>query len=154
MEKPIHILQIPTACSATSSNFHLPPRYQNSHLEVNISLDMANLNVVNISSLDFCIWQHLEGHRNKTQLQHLTTTPLIPVNEIYQHLVSGTQHILPLDTADQSTGDIDSIWTLFLAYRNIHYGYWITYTSKIGSILLLLLLMSTCQISVLTFTTR
>ena len=115
VEKPIHILQlhIPTACSATSSNFHLPPRYQNSHLEVNISLDMANLNMVNISSLDFHIWQCLEDHRHKTQLQHLATIPYIPVNRIYQHIISGTQHITPFNTADESTGDTDSIWTLF-----------------------------------------
>ena len=26
-------------------NFHLPPLYENSALEVNISLDMANLNI-------------------------------------------------------------------------------------------------------------
>ena len=56
VEIPVHILRIPTACSATSSNFHLPLRYQNLHLEVNISLDMANLNMVNISSLDLCVW--------------------------------------------------------------------------------------------------
>ena len=60
VEKPIHILRIPPACRATSSHFHLPPTYQNSSLEVNISLDMANLNMINISSLDFCIWQHLK----------------------------------------------------------------------------------------------
>ena len=28
-------------------------------------------------------------------------------------MISGTQHIIPLDTADESTGDTDSIWTLF-----------------------------------------
>ena len=113
VEKPIHILWIPPACSAMVSHFHLPPTYQNSSLEVNISLDMANLNMVNISSLDFCIWQHLEDHRNETQLQHLATMPSIPVNRTYQHMISGTQHIIPLDTADKSTGDTDSIWTLF-----------------------------------------
>ena len=136
------------------SHFHLPPRYQNSNLEVNISLDMANLNMVNISFLDFCIWQCLEDHRNKTQLQLLATIPSIPVNRIYQHMTSGTQHIIPLDTADESTGDTDSIWKLFFAHRDIHYGYRITYTSRIGNILLLPLLVSTCQISMLTFTTR
>ena len=104
VEKPIHILRIPTAYSATLSNFHLPPRYQNWHLEVNISLDMANLNMVNISSLDFCIWQHSEDHRNKTQLQHLATIASIPVNKVYQHIISGTQHITPFNTADESTG--------------------------------------------------
>ena len=55
VEKPIHILWTPTVCSATLACFHLPPRYQNSHLEVIISLDMANLNMVNISLLDFGI---------------------------------------------------------------------------------------------------
>ena len=113
VEKLIHILRISIACSATSSNFHLPPRYQNSHLEVNISLDMPNLNMVNISSLDFCIWQHLEDHRNETQLWHLSTIPSIPVNKVYQHIISGTQHITPFNTADDSTGDTDSIWTCF-----------------------------------------
>ena len=113
VEKLIHILRLPTACSATLSHFHLPPRYQNSNLEVNISLDMGNLNIVNISSLDFCVWQHLEDHRNETQLQHLPTIPSIPVSKIFKHIISGTQHITPFKSADESTGDTDSIWTLF-----------------------------------------
>ena len=121
VEKPIHILQIPPVWSATSSHFHLPPTYQNSNLEVNISLDMACLNMVNISSLDICIWQDLEDHTKETQLQQLATIPSIPVNRIYQHMLSGTQHIIPLDTADESTGDTDSIWTLFL-----HTGIYVT----------------------------
>ena len=113
VEKPIHTLTIPTACSTTSSNFHLPPRYQTPHLEVNISLDIANLHMTNISSLDYHVLQCLRDHRNKTQLQHLTTIPSIPVNKIFQHMINGTQHITPFNTADESTGDTDSIWTLF-----------------------------------------
>ena len=145
--KPIHILRIPMACSATSSNFHLPPRYQNSHLEVNIFLDMANLNMVNISSLDFHIWQHLEDHRNETQLCHLATIPSISVNNIYQHIISSTQHITPFNTADESTEDTNSIWTLFS-----HTGIYVTAIGSLvpagyGNILLLFLLVLTCQIS-------
>ena len=113
VEKSIHILRIPPACSATSSNFHLPPRYQTPHLVINISFDMANLHMVNISSLDFHVWQHLKDHKDETQLQHLTTIPSIPVNKIYQHIISGTKHITPFNTADESTGDTDLIWTLF-----------------------------------------
>ena len=74
---------------------------------------MANLNVINISSLDFCIWQHLKDHRNETQLQHLATIPSIPVSKIYQHIISGTQHLTPFKSADESIGDTVSIWTLF-----------------------------------------
>ena len=77
--------------------------------------------MINISALDFCIGQHLEDHRNKTQLQNLTTIPSIPVNKIHQHIINGTQHIIPLAAADESTEDTDSIWTLFL-----HTGIYIT----------------------------
>ena len=52
IQKPIHILQLPPASSATMPNFHLPPNYENAALEVNISLDMANLNMINMSSVD------------------------------------------------------------------------------------------------------
>ena len=122
MEKPIHILRILTACSAMSSHFHLLPTSQNSNLEVHISLDKANLNMINIS-LDFCIWQHLKDQSNKTQLQHLATTiPSIPLNKIYQHIISGIQHITPFNMADT-----DSIWTLFL-----HTG---IYVMAIGSLI-------------------
>ena len=113
VKKAIHILTVPTACSTTSLTFHLPPRYQTLHLEVNISVDIANLHMTNILSLDFCIWQRLMDHRYETQLQHLTTIPSIPVNKIYQHMISATQHIIPFNTADESTEDTDSIWTLF-----------------------------------------
>ena len=77
VKKPIHVLQLPTACSATSPNFHLPPHNETTSLEITISLDMANLHLINISSLDFCIWQHLEKHWNESQLQHLASIPSV-----------------------------------------------------------------------------
>ena len=101
------------ACSATSSNFHLPPRYQTSNLDFNVSLNMANFHMVNVSTLDFCVWQHLKDNRSETQLQHLTTIPSIPIHQIYQHMINGTQHIMPFNTTDESTEDTDLIWTLF-----------------------------------------
>ena len=109
--KPIHILKLPTACSATSPNFYLPPRYET--LDVNISLNMANLHMINISAQDFCIWKHLGNNRSDVQLQHLTTIPLIPVHKIYQHLLNNTLPIMPFDMDKESTEHIGSIWTLF-----------------------------------------
>ena len=93
VKKPIHVMQLPTACSATSPNFHLPPHYETTCLEVNISLDMANLHMINISSLDICIWQHLEKHQNENQLQHWASIPSIPVGQIYSHMAKGIQDI-------------------------------------------------------------
>ena len=105
--------EIPMAYSTTSSNFHLPPRYQTSNLDVDLSLNMANLHMINASALDFHIWQHLRDNRSEIQLQHLTTIPSILVHKIYQHIINDTQHIMPFNTTDESTEDTDSIWTLF-----------------------------------------
>ena len=113
------------ACNATSPNFYLPPRYETPTLDVNISLNMANLQMINILTQDFCIWQHLGSNRSDVQLQHLTTIPSIPVYKIYQHLLNSTLPIIPFDT--ESTENTDSIWTLF-AHQGI-------YISAIGSLI-------------------
>ena len=109
------------AYSATSPNFYLLPKYQTLSLDAYVSLNMANLHMVNASALDFNIWQHLWDNRSEMQLQHLTTIPLILVHKIYQHMINGTQHITPFNTTDESTEDTDSIWTLFS-----HTGMYIT----------------------------
>ena len=59
LQKPLHILKLPMACSATSPTFYLPPRYETSALDVNVSLHMANLHYINMSDQPFCIWNHL-----------------------------------------------------------------------------------------------
>ena len=127
VRKPVHILRLLMTCSATSPHFYLPPRYQTSNLDVNVSLNMTNLHMINVSSLDFHIWQHLRDNRSETQLQHLTTILLILVHTFYQHMINGTQHIILFDTNDESTEDTDSIWTLFL-----HTGMYVT---AIGSLM-------------------
>ena len=112
VKRPIHLLHLPTACSATSPNFHLHPHYEGPPLEINISLDMANLNMINISSVNFQIWQHLEKHWNESQLLHLASIPSVPIGQLYHHLAKGFEHITPL-LPEKSTGDTDSILTLF-----------------------------------------
>ena len=113
IQKPEHILKLPTACSATSSNFYLPPRYETPNLDVNVSINMANLHMINILEQDFCIWQHLGSNRSEAQLQHLTIIPSIPVHKIYQHILNDTPPIMPFDMDEESTEHTDSIWTLF-----------------------------------------
>ena len=53
IQQPTHILKLPMAYSATSSNFYLPPRYETPTLHINISLNMANLHMLNISAHNF-----------------------------------------------------------------------------------------------------
>ena len=110
-QKPTHILKLPMACSATSSNFYLPPRYETPTLDVNMSLNMANLHMLNISAQNFHIWQYLGSNRSDMQLQHLTTIPSIPVHTIYQQLLNSTMPVMLFNT--ESTGNADSLWTLF-----------------------------------------
>ena len=122
---PLHILKLPMACSATSSNFYLPPRYETPMLDVNISLRMANLHMLNISAQKFHIWQHLGSNRSDIELKHLTTILSIPVHKIYQHLLNSSMPIVPFQT--ESLGNTNSLWTLFT-----HLG---IYVSTIGSLI-------------------
>ena len=42
MQKPIHILQLPLACSTTSQHFHLPPRYETHELSTYLSMQQTS----------------------------------------------------------------------------------------------------------------
>ena len=119
--KPIHILCLPPACSATSPYFYLPPHCEPTTIAITISFEVAKLHMINISALDFRIWQHLENHQNETQLQHLASMPLVPVNQLYKHMISGITPITSFTSPEESTGDTVSIWTLFS-----HTGVYIT----------------------------
>ena len=127
IQKPVHILRLPMACTATSSDFYLPPRYKTPTLDVNASINMANLHMINISVQDFHIWQHLGSNRSEAQLQHLTTIPSIPVHKIYQHMPNNTPPIMPFDMDEESTEHTNLIWTLFS-----HIGMYVT---AIGSLI-------------------
>ena len=48
VQKPIRVLCLPPACSATSQHFHLPPHFENHQMTINISLNTANLKTMNI----------------------------------------------------------------------------------------------------------
>ena len=100
-----------TACSATSAHFYLPPRYETPVLNVNVSLDMANLKMINITALHFHIWQHLGNNQSDIQLQHLATIPSILVHKIYQHLLNSTMQLTPFNT--EPSEDTDSLWNVF-----------------------------------------
>ena len=111
IQQLLHVLKLPTACSATSAHFYLPPRYETPVLNVNISLDMANLQTINITTLHFHVWQHLGNNHSDTQLQHLMTIPSIPVHKVYQHLLNSSLHLTPFNM--KSSEDTDTLWNLF-----------------------------------------
>ena len=83
--------------------------------------------MINISALDFCIWQHLKNHQNETQIQHLASIPSVPVNQLYKHMISDITPITPFISPEESTGDTVLNWTLFS-----HAG---VYVTAIGSLI-------------------
>ena len=121
----LHVLKLPMACSATSAHFYLPPRYETPVLNVNVSLDIANLKMVNITTLHFCVWQNLGNNHSDTQLQHLVTIPSILVHKVCQHLLNSTLQLTPFNI--KSSEDMDSLWNLFT-----HPG---MYISALGSLI-------------------
>ena len=141
-QTPIHVLRLQPACTATSQYFHHPPRYESHDVSINISLNTANLNVVNISALEFRIWKHLEDledHWNRTSLQHLANIPSVPLDDLYKQMITSNGPVNPFLSTDETTEDTASIWTLFS-----HAGIYIMaiglfYTSRIRDILLLFL---------------
>ena len=62
LQPPFHILRFSPACSATSRYCHLPTCYEDHTILMNVSVDTANVNAVNISTLDFRIWQHFNSN--------------------------------------------------------------------------------------------
>ena len=113
----IHILCLPPACSATSQHFHLTPCHETHQLNINISLNTVNLNVMNVLSPEFRIWQHLEDHWKRTQLHHLINIPSLPIDQLYKHMVSSNRPITPFSSTDESIDDTASLWTLFYHTR-------------------------------------
>ena len=72
---PIHILQLPPGC-------------ETHEVVIIISLNTVNLNMMNISSPEFRIWQHLEDHWNKTKLHDFVNIPSVPIDQLYRYMVS------------------------------------------------------------------
>ena len=152
VQRPLHILKLPTACSATLPNFYLPPRYETPTLNVNISLNRANICAINITALHFHIWQHMGRDHSDMDLQHLATLPSIPVHKIYQHLLNSfsTPNAIQHEAIRRFRHFVESIQPP----RDIRFSFRISFTSWNCIFLLLLLLVLTCHISAPTFTIR
>ena len=69
--------------------------------------------MINISSPEFRIWQHMADRWNGTQLHHLVNIPSVPIDQLYKHMVSSNGPITQFMSTDESIDDTASIWTLF-----------------------------------------
>ena len=83
----IHILRLEPACSATSQYFHLPPKYEDTHVTMNLSIYNANLDIINISSALFRITQHILSVQQLEMLERLAALPPVPIKRITMGLM-------------------------------------------------------------------
>ena len=84
---PIHVLKLEPACSATSQHYHLPPKYEDTHITMNFSLYNANLDVIDISSASFRIAQHIPSVQQHKMLEKLVALPPVPIKRITMELM-------------------------------------------------------------------
>ena len=84
---PIHMLRLEPTCSATSQHFHLPPKYEDTHVTMNLSIYNANLDIINISSALFRITQHIPSVQQQETLEKLAALPPVPIKRITKELM-------------------------------------------------------------------
>ena len=90
LQQPLHILRLSPACSTTSRYFHLPPHYEDHSMVMNISFNTANINAINISTLDFKIWQHFRRNWTPPHIQKLAIIPEVPVTQLYRGMINNS----------------------------------------------------------------
>ena len=84
---PIHVLRLESTCSATSQHFHLPPKYEDTHVKMNLSIYNANLDIINISSAIFRITQHIQSVQQQETLERLAALPSVTIKRITMELM-------------------------------------------------------------------
>ena len=84
---PIHMLRLEPACSATSQHFHLPPKYEDTQVTMNLSIYNANLDIINISSALFRITQNIPSVQEQETLEKLAALPPVPIKKITKKLM-------------------------------------------------------------------
>ena len=91
---PIHVLKLEPACSATSQHFHLPPKYEDTHVMMNLSIYNANLDIIDISSALFRITQHIPSVQQQEKLEKLAA---LPIKRITMELIEVLQETVSSD---------------------------------------------------------
>ena len=94
-QQPFHILELPPACSATLRQ-PTPTLWGScgNHACVNW---YNKSQYINISTLDFCIWQHFDSKWTIAHMQKLADVPKVPITQLYKHMLSQSETILPFE---------------------------------------------------------
>ena len=78
---------------------------------VNVSLDTANIDGINISTPDFRIWLHFNSNWTTPQLQKLVNVTEVPVTQLYKHMINTSEPVHSFTIKDDNE-DPSLIWTI------------------------------------------
>ena len=81
-------------------------------LMMNVSMDTANINVINISTPDVRIWQHFNSNRTTSDLQKLATVSEVPVAQLYKHMINTIEPVHSFTINKDDNKDQSLIWTI------------------------------------------
>ena len=84
---PIHVLRLEPTCSVTSQHSHLPPKYEDTHVTMNLSIYNANLDIIDISSALFRITQPIPSVQQQETLEKLAALPPVPIKRVTMELM-------------------------------------------------------------------
>ena len=76
---------------------------------VNVSLDTANINTINTSTLDFRKWQHFSSSWTSPNLQKLANVPEVPVAQLYGGMINTSEltHLFTIKVEDEDLSLVD-----------------------------------------------
>ena len=120
-QQPLYILKLPPAYRDTSRHFHLPPLYEDHTVTMHVSLDRVNLNTINISTLDFHIWQHFDSNWTTVHMQKMADVPEVPVAQLYKHMI-GQNEPIPLFEINRHMEEGPSLTWKLLAHTRTYIG--------------------------------
>ena len=81
------MLRLEPACSATSQHFHPLPKYEDTHVTMNLYIFNVNLDIINISSTLFRLTQDIPSVRQQEMLERLAALPPVPIKRITKELM-------------------------------------------------------------------
>ena len=79
---------------------------------MNVSIDTTNINAVNISTLDFRIWQHFSRNWTQPPLKKLINVSEVPVTQLYRDMINASELIHPFTIKYDDEEDSSLIWTI------------------------------------------
>ena len=91
--------------------FSLPQHYEDHTLLMIVSLDTANINTINIPTLDFRIWQHFISNWTLPHLQKMANVPEVPATQLYRDMINTSEpnHLFTIKDDDE---DPSLKWTI------------------------------------------